>query len=304
MTERHQKILETLAATRRIEVATLAKLLDVSQVTVRKDLDQLEEWGFIRREHGFASFGSVDDVGQRMALHYDVKRRIAQAATELVEDGETVMIESGSCCTLLAETLVNTKEDITIVTNSAFIANHIRHAPNCRIILLGGEYQSGSQVMTGSITRQCAEIFISDKFFIGTDGFDEKYGFTGRDHTRAQTVRDMAEQAEEIIILTESEKFAHHGAEGVVRTEFVSRIYTDDNIPADKERYLLEKNVIVHKVPAIVEVKTANGGQTAHGGQAVHDGQTTDRRQPTAGAGVMIAQPAAEAPLSLSMQML
>jgi DeoR/GlpR family transcriptional regulator of sugar metabolism len=260
MTERQQKILETLATERRLEVTALAKLLDVSQVTVRKDLDQLEEWGFIRREHGCAVFGSIDDVGQRMALHYDVKRRIAQAAAKLVEDGETVMIESGSCCAFLAEELANTREDITIVTNSAFIAHHIRHAPSCRIILLGGDYQNGSQVMTGSITRRCAEIFISDKFFIGTDGFDEKYGFTGRDHLRAQTVRDMAEQSEEIIVLTESEKFAHHGVEGVVRTEFVSRVYTDDNIPADKERYLLDKKVIVHKVPAIAEAKAPRSG--------------------------------------------
>jgi DeoR/GlpR family transcriptional regulator of sugar metabolism len=288
MTERHQKILETLAATRRIEVTALAKLLNVSQVTVRKDLDQLADWGFIRREHGFAAFGSIDDVSQRMALHYDVKRRIAQAAAELVADGETVMIESGSCCAFLAEELANTKEDITIITNSAFIANHIRHAPGCRIILLGGEYQNGSQVMTGSITRQCAEIFISEKFFIGADGFDEKYGFTGRDHTRAQTVRDMAEQAEEIIILTESEKFAHRGTEGVVRTDFVSLVYTDDHIPADKERYLLEKNVIVHKVPVIAEVKATNGGQAA------------DRPRSPAGAGVMIARPA-EARLSMQM---
>jgi DeoR/GlpR family transcriptional regulator of sugar metabolism len=231
-----------------MEVTTLADLLAVSQVTVRKDLDQLEELGFIRREHGFALFGSIDDVGRRMAFHYEVKRRIAKAAAGLVEDGETVLIESGSCCALLAEELAASKQGVTIVTNSAFIANHIRHYPQVRIILLGGEYQTSAQVLVGSLTRKCAEIFISDKFFIGADGFTEKYGFTGRDHTRAQTVRDMAEQAEEIIVLTESEKFSHQGAEGVIRTEDVSMVFTDDRIPADKEAYLLEWKVQVHKV--------------------------------------------------------
>jgi DeoR/GlpR family transcriptional regulator of sugar metabolism len=251
MTERHNKILELLAHSQRIEVATLADLLAVSQVTVRKDLDQLEDLGFIRREHGFALFGSIDDVGRRMAFHYEVKRRIAKAAASLVDDGETVLIESGSCCTLLAEELANTKQGVTIVTNSAFIANHIRHSPQVRVILLGGEYQTGSQVLVGSLTRKCAEIFISDKFFIGTDGFTEKYGFTGRDHSRAQTVRDMAEQAEEIIVLTESEKFFHQGVEGVVRTEDVSMVFTDDQIPEDKEAFLRERQVAVYKVSSL-----------------------------------------------------
>jgi DeoR/GlpR family transcriptional regulator of sugar metabolism len=259
MTERHNRILEALAATQRIEVATLADLLKVSQVTVRKDLDQLEENGLIRREHGYALFGSIDDVGRRMAIHYDVKRRIAKAAAEIVEDGETVMIESGSCCTLLAEELANTKENVTIVTNSAFIANHIRHAPGCKIILLGGEYQSGAQVNVGSITRRCAEVFFSDKFFIGADGFNEKYGFTGRDHMRAQTVRDMAEQVQEIIVLSESDKFFHQGIEGTVRTEMVSKLYTDDGIPQEKEAFLREKKVDVRKVPRV----TLNPGKSA-----------------------------------------
>ena len=250
MTERHHTILETLAAVQRIEVSALADILRVSQVTARKDLDQLEEMGLIRREHGYALFGSIDDVGRRMAIHYDIKRRIAKAAATVVEDGETVMIESGSCCALFAEELANTKEGITIVTNSAFIANHVRHAPDCRVILLGGEYQNAAQVMVGSITRKCAEVFFSDKFFIGADGFDERFGFTGRDHIRAQTVRDLAEQADELIILTESEKFNHHGVEGTVPTARVSQVYTDDHIPAEKETFLRLRNVQVCKVSA------------------------------------------------------
>ncbi|MDR3146227.1 MAG: DeoR/GlpR family DNA-binding transcription regulator [Treponema sp.] len=248
MTERHNRILETLAANQRVEVTALADILAVSQVTVRKDLDQLEELGLIRREHGFALFGSIDDVGKRMAFHYDVKRRIAREAANLVEEGETVMIESGSCCALLAEELANTRRDVIIVTNSVFIAHHIRHAPYCRVILLGGEYQGEAQVLVGSITRRCAEVFFSEKFFIGTDGFTPKYGFTGRDHQRAQTVRDLAEQARQIIVLTESDKFFHQGTEGLVRTGDVARVYTDDKIPPETEACLSEQNVIIHKV--------------------------------------------------------
>jgi DeoR/GlpR family transcriptional regulator of sugar metabolism len=251
MTERHNRILEILAQNHRIEVAALAEILDVSQVTVRKDLDHLEERGLVRRQHGFACFGSFDDVGRRMALHYDIKRRIAKAAAELVEDEETVMIESGSCCALLAEELANNKRDVTIVTNSAFIANHIRHAPYGKVILLGGEYQKSSQVVVGPITRKNSEFFMADKFFIGTDGFTQKYGFTGRDHYRAQAVRDMAEQVKQIIVLTESEKFFRQGVEGLVRTEDTGAVFTDDKIPCHIEAFLMERKVPVHKVPAV-----------------------------------------------------
>jgi DeoR/GlpR family transcriptional regulator of sugar metabolism len=250
MTERQHQLLEILAENQRLEVSALAASLSVSQVTVRKDLDQLEALGLLRREHGFALFGSIDDVGKRIAINYEVKRRIAREAAMLVEEGETVMIESGSCCALLAEELANTREDVTIITNSAFIANHIRHAPYSKVILLGGEYQPTAQVLVGSITRRSAEVFFSDKFFIGVDGFTQKYGFTGKDHLRAQTVRDLVEQAQQIIVLTESEKFSHQGTEGLVRTEEVGMVFTDDNIPLDAEIYLQRQNIDVHKVQA------------------------------------------------------
>jgi len=249
MTEKQDKILGFLAENQRVSVSALADFLGVSQVTVRKNLDYLEKIGFIKRDHGHAFFGSNDDMGTRMAINYEIKRRIAKTAAATVQDGETVMIESGSCCALLAEELANHKK-VTIITNSSFIANYIRHAPYANIILLGGEFQTSSQVLVGPMTIKWAEIFISDKFFLGTDGFIERFGFTGRDHLRTQTARDMAEQAKQVIVLTESDKFLHQGTEGLVRTEQVSAVYTDDRILPDKEAFLQKKNVTVYKVPS------------------------------------------------------
>jgi DeoR/GlpR family transcriptional regulator of sugar metabolism len=183
-----------------------------------------------------------------MAFNYDIKRRIAREAAAMVEEGETVMIESGSCCTLLAEELANAQKDITIITNSVFIANYIRHAARTRIILLGGYYQPESQVLVGPMTRKCGEIFFSDKFFVGTDGYMPGYGFTGKDHLRSQTVMDLAENARDIFILTDSEKFQRQGVLGLVRLEQVAGVFTDDHIPAEVEKQLLEKNVTLHKV--------------------------------------------------------
>jgi DeoR/GlpR family transcriptional regulator of sugar metabolism len=249
MTGRHTKILEMLVKKQRVEVVELAEMLQVSQVTVRKDLDSLEERGLIRREHGYASLEGADDVGKRMALHYDIKRRIAKEAASIVEEGETVMIESGSCCALLAEELAKTKRDITIVTNSAFIANFIRRAPQIKIILLGGYYQPDSQVLVGPMTRKCGEIFFSDKFFIGADGFTPKFGFTGKDHLRAETIADLSEYAKDVIVLTEAEKFRRQGVLGLIRTDKVSKVYTDEGISGEAEQVLVENHVAIYKVP-------------------------------------------------------
>jgi DeoR/GlpR family transcriptional regulator of sugar metabolism len=98
---------------------------------------------------------------------------------------------------------------------------------------------------------------MADKFFIGADGFTQKYGFTGRDHNRAQVVRDLAEQVRQIIVLTESEKFFRQGVEGLVRTEDTTAVFTDDNIPRHIDSFLMERKVRVHKVPAVYQLPVA-----------------------------------------------
>jgi DeoR/GlpR family transcriptional regulator of sugar metabolism len=113
---------------------------------------------------------------------------------------------------------------------------------------LGGYYQDESQVLVGSITRKCAEIFFAEKFFIGAGGFTEKLGFTGTDHQRAQTIQALSEQATHVIVLTESDKFRSHGVVGMVDAGKVADVFTDDNIPQDAERFLERKNVRIHKV--------------------------------------------------------
>lgn len=165
MKNRGNKILELLTKNNKIEVSLLAEELGVSQVTMRKDLDALESKGIIKREHGFALLCSTDDINGRIAYHYEEKRKIAQKAAELVSNGDTIMIENGSCCALLADTLTATKSDLTIITNSAFIAEYIRGKSNFQINLLGGIYQQDSQVMVGPMILQCVENFFVDRFY-------------------------------------------------------------------------------------------------------------------------------------------
>ena len=105
MNERCMRILDMVREAGSVEVSALAEALGVSAVTIRKDLAQLEKERLLRRQHGSAVQISSDDVAYRMAFDYGPKRRIAQRAAAMVQNGETVMIESGSTCALLAAEL-------------------------------------------------------------------------------------------------------------------------------------------------------------------------------------------------------
>ena len=233
MPARTNRILEILTERERVEVSALAEELDVSQVTMRKDLTELERRGLIRREHGFAVLRSADNVEGRLAYHYEEKRTIARRAAELVHDGDTIMVESGSCCALLVAELAAAGRDVTVVTNSAFIAGYVRDAASVQTVLLGGIYQKDSQVMVGPMVRSCVEGFYVDLLFAGTDGFSPRTGFTNSDQMRAQAVRDMASHAERVVLLTESEKFSRHGTVPLALDEKDLAVITDTHVSAE-----------------------------------------------------------------------
>jgi len=189
------------------------------KILLRKDLDNLEKRGIIRKTHGYASLDGADDTGKRMAFNHSIKRRIAKASAQLVDEGETIMLESGSCCALFAEELALAKKNVTIITNSIFIANYVCKMQNIKIILLGGYFQPESQVLTGTITTNCAESFFVDKYFLGTDGFIPGQGFTGRDHLRVETALKLADRSKKIYVLTEAEKFKRRGAYTLIKLD-------------------------------------------------------------------------------------
>lgn len=248
MKNRNNRILEMLTSEHKIEVAVLSERLGVSQVTIRKDLDELERQGIIRREHGWALLRSPDDINGRIAYHYEAKRRIAEKAADLVTDGDTLMIESGSCCALLADTLAACRRDLTLITNSAFIAGYIRGKSNFQVILLGGIYQEDAQVMVGPMVRQCAENFCVDLFFIGTDGYSPRTGFTNRDQMRAQAVHDMARQSEKVVVLTESEKFSRHGVVPLNIRDSELMVITDEQAASEMITALKGRGIAVQTV--------------------------------------------------------
>ena len=244
---RYDKILNIVSKAKIISVVELSKALNVSEVTIRKDLSHLESRGLLKREHGYATMINTDDVMNRLSFNYELKRRIAQKALEIIRDGETLMIESGSCCAILAEEIAKNRRDITIIANSAFIANFIRSKIGAHLILLGGEFQNESQVMVGPLIKITVDNFHVDKFFIGTDGFNTQGAMSG-DLMRAEAVRNMSQNANQTIILTESKKFSQSGTVMLLPYEKIVSIYTDDQIKNTTIQFLEAKNIKIFTV--------------------------------------------------------
>jgi len=235
-----------------MKITLLAELLDVSQVTLRRDLDNLENAGIVKRYHGYVSLDGADDTSKRLAFFYLIKKRIAKAASQMVEDGETIMLGSGTCCALFAGELASTNRNITIITNSIYIANYLRKF-NVKIILLGGFYQPESQVLVGPIAAKHAREFYIEKFFLGTDGFVPDYGFTGGDCLRVETESGLVKCAEKVFILTESAKFQRRGVYNMIQFSEVTEVITDDGIPKNAEDILVINNIKLTKVPSAEE---------------------------------------------------
>ena len=261
MSTRQLTLLESIVGAGRIAVAELAGIARVSTVTIRKDLDDLEARGLIRRERGVAMLVSPDDPAGRLAYHYAEKVRIAAAAAATVNDGETVMIEAGSCCAILAEQISIQCTGITIVTNSAFIAQRLGAHPMVSTVLLGGEQQHDSRVLVGPMVELCARQFIVDRLFIGTDGFTPSLGFTARDYMRATAVRALASRAERVVVLTESEKLGRHGPVPLLDAHDVAALWTDSAAPDAQVDALTGAGVEVVTV-------AADGAAVVHPAQA------------------------------------
>lgn len=240
---RQQKILDLVASEKKVLVRDLTELMHVSPVTIRKDLNALEERNLLKRSHGYAVAADSEDISNRMDAAYQNKLKIAKQAASLVQNGETIMVESGSACALFVKELGEQKKDVSVITNSAFIADFVRKTEGVRVTLLGGEYQKDSQALVGPLVRKNAEAFHVHHFFIGTDGYTDASGFMAKDYLRNEAISDMAGQADEVIVLTDSSKFSKSGVVRILPERGVDAVVTDDLI-APEAKASLERHHI------------------------------------------------------------
>lgn len=231
LNDRQVNILKLLEENNQTSVNDLSIRLCVSSATIRQDLSFLESEGLIRRVHGGAVLEDAEDLSNRLGVNYDKKLKIARKAAGLVNDGETILIESGSTNALLARELMK-KKNITIITTNIYIARQLRKSKQSDVIILGGIYQPGSESLVGKITRASLEQINFDKAFIGIDGYTAEAGFTLRDLFRAEISSYIIKKASDAIIVTDSTKFGKRELTNVCYLTDINRIATDNELDA------------------------------------------------------------------------
>ncbi|MDA8425779.1 MAG: DeoR/GlpR family DNA-binding transcription regulator [Treponema sp.] len=229
-------------------VADLAAELKVSEVTIRKSLDELERQGIVRRFHGEARIYDGDDIPFRMHVHYTEKQAIADKAASLVEMGDTVILEAGSAIAMFAQRIKNVP-GLTVITSNLFIARSFRGS-KVRVIVLGGLYQEESESLVGPAVCEAIRSVGFSKSFFGVSGFTISDGFMLNDIARAEVTRAVLERGSECgakaWILTDSSKFGvSHAANICSDLSLVAGVVTDAGIPDEYRRHLEASGVKV-----------------------------------------------------------
>jgi len=226
LNERQNKILKILYRSDQTTVNELSEKLRVSSVTIRQDLNLLETEGLLKRIHGGAVLKDADDLANRLGINYEKKLRIAKKVSDHVNEGETILIESGSVNALLARELVKMKK-VTIITTNVYIARQFRKNDQTNIIILGGIYQHESESLVGKITRSCIDQINFSKAFIGIDGYTRETGFTLRDLFRAEISSHIIQRSKDIFVVSDSSKFGIAELTSICYPKDIQHIATD-----------------------------------------------------------------------------
>ena len=234
--ERHNRILRALEEQGFVSVSGLSEALDVSDVTIRRDLSYLEDRALLRRTHGGATAANriVHDrpVSEKAAQHVDEKRRIGAAAAALVEDHDSVILASGTTVMQVARHLgqPGARANLTVITNAMNVALELTGHQDVEVHMLGGLVRNTSTSVAGPVAEKVLQQFTCRKLFLGVDGFDLQHGLTTSNALEAHLNTCMIAAAEQVVVVADASKFGLRSFGRICGVEQVHQVITDATI--------------------------------------------------------------------------
>ena len=228
--KRKEQIIALLASDRHISIPEMSKILEVSAATIRNDLNDLADRGTIVRTHGGAISTLPASLMRKQKLMVAEKNRIGKAAAALVNDGDIIIVETGTTIAQFVKYLLG-KRDVRVVTNSLYILSYARMNPGIHLTILGGEFRPTTETCGGPITQSLLGTFHVQRAFMGTDGFSLEYGLYADAVDQVEFVKRMNQQAETTILLADSSKYGKKGFVSTVPLMEVDILITDTGLP-------------------------------------------------------------------------
>ena len=249
MKERRRQIRSLIESQAQGTVTDLARRFTVSAVTIRSDLAALADMGAVVRIHGGAlPPGDIEEVpiNVKQTLYHAEKVRIATAAAGLIQDGETVILDSGTTTAEIARQIRGLKlRSINVITNALNIAVLLANAHHVNVIIPGGVLRRKSWSLSGPQAEQALRDLQADRLFLGVDSLDPEIGLTTPDVLEAQLNAMMIRVAREVIVVADSSKFARRNLSLIAPLDAVHKIITDDALGAGMVTALKARGVEV-----------------------------------------------------------
>lgn len=258
-TNRQQQILEHLEAAGACSYQELARLLGVSGMTARRDVDKLaKEDGVIKTLGGVQAAGAPKHfyesaMRQRLTLNAKAKNAIARAAADLIEPPQTIFLDGSTTCLALARVLAHRSERLTIVTHSAPVCMQLGRNHDDTVISLGGQYEPNSACTVGPSTEAMAKCFFVDLAFVSTKGFSPEEGTFESAVAVYRIKQIVSSQAAMVVLLVDHSKFDQRALCKVLDLSQITTVVTDAKTTDQHITALKRKGVDVLRAPAAPE---------------------------------------------------
>jgi len=239
--QRREKILELIREDGHAKVMDLSRIFKVTEVTIRQDLERLEKDGDVIREHGGAYLKNIDQNVRNFSLKNQdnlvEKVMIAHKAIELIEDGDTIILDSGSTTTEIAN-LLNNYKNLTVITNALNIALILGAQAGINVIVTGGEFKAPTLSLTGQKAADFFQNLHVDKLFLATAGIALKSGLTYPGISDICVKRAMIESANEIYLVADSSKIGKNSFASLGALSLINYLITDAKIKPEDIAWL------------------------------------------------------------------
>ncbi|WP_319590770.1 DeoR/GlpR family DNA-binding transcription regulator [uncultured Draconibacterium sp.] len=234
--QRREKIFNLIREDGHAKVLDLSKIFKVTEVTIRQDLEKLEDEGLVIREHGGAYLKNISANVQNIELlnkeNMTEKEAIARKAVEMINDGDTIILDSGTTVTEIAK-LISGFKNLTVITNALNIALILGADPEINLILTGGEFKAPTLSLTGQKAADSLEGLHVDKLFLATAGIALKSGLTYPSISDICVKRAMIESADVVYLVADSSKIGKNSFASLGALSLIDYLITDSKINED-----------------------------------------------------------------------